>query len=578
VFVILGDLTKLNCDYWLGPTGAGLDPSIQKDFPRGVGSVEFVEDLKGLTWKQSGFMGPLRTYGPWPPHLPQPFSIGLHSRRGENASYIAEIVRFVRAAAYDYYHLKPMAATGHGGGHNKKHGKMNKGAGSTAVAAAGSSSSSSAAPAPVCLGPRRIFDDKVRKHTCPLIAVPLLGTGSGGNYLNTGKMAKALLPVLYHLCNELFVDVAVITIEEDVYKLVQACRNTFMVDLQKRQKAELEAEKLDRGHIRREAAGRAPVGSDSGAATAVAIPASSWFGTPAADMSSIAEGIAEVVVGSDSDICVDGLVGTAEPDAESGVAGASSSDAPEDPFGEKYSSWRYRPFVELAKRGAPRGKIAYAMEQGGCDEEEVTRFLNIVTAKRELARATKSDKGSPNAREEGTTAGSGDSARSSSASSAEASVIDLQGSMSVLETISGLRYLSAEVIHKKIPFLVAKAANGELSLFIGAGASMGAGLPSWGELLDSIAREVGIDGDHMEEFNHLDYYTKAAVLEHRINKHNKARAEAGASAGAGGAAGVLGLSGKYQSLSEMVAEKTTSSRYSVVHALLAAMPVSEVGE
>lgn len=581
MFVILGDLTKLNCDYWLGPTGAGLDPSLQKDFPRNVQSVEFVDDLQGKTWKQSGFMGPLRTYEPWPPHLPQPFSIGLHSKRGETESYIREIVRFIRAAAYDYYFLKPQAAAMNGNNGNRN----NKSRNSMKDGGKPLRRSPDAAPAADDLASgvptRLVMDNKVRKYTCPLIAVPLLGTGSGGNYLNTGKMTKSLLPVLYQLCNELFVDVVVITIEEDVYKLIQACRHTIFTELEKTQVN-------DRAN-----SNKAPTVGSGGRSIGGAASSSSrppWFPfsgsvTARSELEELAEGVAGVELANDA-IRADGSIidssfhadenncggeSEAAPDGASNSSGGGDNDnstgdlternttvnsgAGGDPFGARYADWRFRPFKSLARRGAPRGAIEYAMEKDGCSEDEISAFLNTVNRRRAKPTGNAASTGSM---------GSG----SALAYSTEGAV----SSMSLHDTITGLRFLSREVIYKKIPFLVAKAAHGELSLFLGAGASMGAGLPSWGSLLDSIAKEVGVDGALLEEFNELDYYTKAAVLEHRINKQNAA--SSASPVGSGNS--LTGGSSSRKSLSEMVAEKTTSSRYSVVHALLAAMPVSEV--
>lgn len=585
--MILGDLTKINCDYWLGPTGAGLDPSIQTDFPRSCSSVEFVEDLGGKTWKQKGFMGPLRTYAPWPSNLPQPFSIGLHSKRGETESYIGEIVRFIRAAAYHHYWLKPQGVA-IGNCSSKKPSKSGKSSRSSprdnSDADSSSSSSSSSAlllppppqalPLPPPPPPRAVLSSKARQHVCPLIAVPLLGTGSGGNYLNTGKMTKALLPVLYQLCDELFVDIAVITIEEDVYKLVQACRHTFFAELEKKKTAEAEAARARKKNLGKKAQKeKRNAASDEGGSVSSGSSSSSAADTLASlapvppVLESVVEGMEGLAVASNT-VRVEGstgqVTGTETDDVPCAVAdGGTDKNGDNDGadlFAGSYADWRFGPYKELARRGAPRGAIEYAMDKDGCSEDEVASFLSAVSRRRAISKA-------PSSAWKWKTAPAGDTTLNAQLSSSGSAPQDCVGTepdcpMSWHDTISGLRYLSPEVIHKKIPFLLAKATHGELSLFLGAGASMGAGLPSWGELLDSIAKEIGVDGEYLEEFNSLDYYTKAAVLEHRINKQNSSNSSA------------LGTSKK--TLSQMVAEKTTSSRYSVVHALLAAMPVSEV--
>ncbi|CAM9176563.1 unnamed protein product, partial [Ectocarpus fasciculatus] len=88
-------------------------------------------------------------------------------------------------------------------------------------------------------------------------------------------------------------------------------------------------------------------------------------------------------------------------------------------------------------------------------------------------------------------------------------------------TINGSRYLNDATLDK-LRFLAAQAMCGELTLFVGAGASMGVGIPSWANLLNTIACKLGIEGEDFKEFSSLDYYTKAAVLESRLKKRNAA--------------------------------------------------------
>lgn len=154
VFVLLCDITKLNCDYWLGPTGAGLDPRKQPDFPRtyrynkftrsyyydtnkmvdmrraarkhsnshsnrsgatsssssssssGTSGPEPVREYDvpcpnnpGRGWWDCGYMGTLQSFAPWPVETPVPFMVSLHVGRGKTEKYLNEIIRFVRAAA-----------------------------------------------------------------------------------------------------------------------------------------------------------------------------------------------------------------------------------------------------------------------------------------------------------------------------------------------------------------------------------------------------------------------------------------------------------------------------------------------
>ena len=114
---------------------------------------------------------------------------------------------------------------------------------------------------------------------------------------------------------------------------------------------------------------------------------------------------------------------------------------------------------------------------------------------------------------------------------------------------------------------------------------------------------IGISGELMEEFPSLDYYTKAAILESRINK----MAGGGGREDSESSATTTSTSSSTSSLSSWftpagkppptpptpaaaaapapaprktlggyIAEMTTSSRYAVAHALLAALPVNEV--
>jgi hypothetical protein len=65
--------------------------------------------------------------------------------------------------------------------------------------------------------------------------------------------------------------------------------------------------------------------------------------------------------------------------------------------------------------------------------------------------------------------------------------------------------------------LVGAAQRGELALFIGAGCSVGAGLPQWGQLLNEIAISAGLSqteiNNHLGKLNHLD---QARILEKRL--------------------------------------------------------------
>ena len=60
------------------------------------------------------------------------------------------------------------------------------------------------------------------------------------------------------------------------------------------------------------------------------------------------------------------------------------------------------------------------------------------------------------------------------------------------------------------------ARKGQLVPFIGAGASMGAGAPSWWALLQSLASDAGIDEDELPALQELDARDAAMVIARRI--------------------------------------------------------------
>lgn len=96
------------------------------------------------------------------------------------------------------------------------------------------------------------------------------------------------------------------------------------------------------------------------------------------------------------------------------------------------------------------------------------------------------------------------------------------------------------------------ALRGELALFLGAGVSMAAGLPSWGGLLDVLAVRAGMSGDERAALADLrSMLDQATVVERRLKSKRESIGQA--------VAAVLG----------------PHCRYALSHALLAALPVRE---
>jgi hypothetical protein len=55
-----------------------------------------------------------------------------------------------------------------------------------------------------------------------------------------------------------------------------------------------------------------------------------------------------------------------------------------------------------------------------------------------------------------------------------------------------------------------------LALFLGAGVSVSAGLPSWNDLLRDLANEIGITDSELAEFANLDVYDRGSILDRRF--------------------------------------------------------------
>ena len=95
------------------------------------------------------------------------------------------------------------------------------------------------------------------------------------------------------------------------------------------------------------------------------------------------------------------------------------------------------------------------------------------------------------------------------------------------------------------------ALDSQLVLFIGAGVSAGAGLPTWSELLSEAAEESGIEGDLLALLAKKDPRDQAAILDRRLRETTS-------------------------NFKVRIADKLSKrSRYSLQHGLLASLPSKE---
>ncbi|MCV7096674.1 SIR2 family protein [Mycobacterium kubicae] len=99
--------------------------------------------------------------------------------------------------------------------------------------------------------------------------------------------------------------------------------------------------------------------------------------------------------------------------------------------------------------------------------------------------------------------------------------------------------------------LAEAAIDSQLVLFIGAGVSAGAGLPTWADLLRKVALNSGVEPGIVNLLRDKDYRDQATLLERWLGK------------------GVSGLKKKVAS------ELGTAQKYSLLHGLLASLPSRE---
>lgn len=99
--------------------------------------------------------------------------------------------------------------------------------------------------------------------------------------------------------------------------------------------------------------------------------------------------------------------------------------------------------------------------------------------------------------------------------------------------------------------LAARARRGELVLFLGAGVSAGAGLPTWAELLASLAAAAGMAEGERELLGRMDMLDQARIL-------------------------AIRLEAREQRIGQAVRDQLQQAQYGLAHSLLASLSVNEV--
>jgi hypothetical protein len=103
-------------------------------------------------------------------------------------------------------------------------------------------------------------------------------------------------------------------------------------------------------------------------------------------------------------------------------------------------------------------------------------------------------------------------------------------------------------LHALAEQLGERARRGQLALFIGAGVSAAAGLPTWEQLLDELAGHSGLDGELREGLSRLPPQDAAALLARELGRER---------------------------LEEFVQQRFGPGPYALAHALIADLPVQE---
>jgi hypothetical protein len=105
--------------------------------------------------------------------------------------------------------------------------------------------------------------------------------------------------------------------------------------------------------------------------------------------------------------------------------------------------------------------------------------------------------------------------------------------------------------------LADRSINGKLVLFLGAGASVGAGLPTWTTLLKLLAADAKLDAPTQKALSELPVLDQARIIGDRLHQRTAQEGEA------------------VRTLSQAILKHVVANRFSLTHAFLANLDITE---
>lgn len=123
------------------------------------------------------------------------------------------------------------------------------------------------------------------------------------------------------------------------------------------------------------------------------------------------------------------------------------------------------------------------------------------------------------------------------------------------------RLRGGDRLHREAKALARHAHTGNLTFFLGAGASVGAGLSTWGDLLADLGKSAGMSVGDLERLQDLDFRDQATIIQRRF---------------VASAEGAVTAEERLLEFEQAIRKHTSSEQYSLVHGLVATLQSREV--